>query len=103
MVLRVLNAETGVLMNFDAAASRWFATNLTSITGAPPAVGDPCGYFGVVPWVDYRTQDGQIIELSIDGAASRWFATNPYETMLTVVCCIACTAAGRFSSWEDLT
>jgi hypothetical protein len=76
MVLRVLDAETGVLMNFDAAASRWFATNLTSITGAPPAGGDPCDYFGVVPWVDYRTQDGQIIELSIDGAASRWFATN---------------------------
>ena len=39
---------------------------------APPAVGEPFGYFATVPRVIYRANDGHIHEFSINQATEQW-------------------------------
>jgi hypothetical protein len=50
----------------------WGHFDMTVATGAPPAIGDPMGYVGVVPRVVYRGQDNHIHEIAIYPESGSW-------------------------------
>ena len=77
-------------LNYSVRVGGWGASDLTAISGGPPAAGPPYGYVtdfpneGPTARVVYKSTDGHVWELSYPGPAGDWWATDLARPATTV-------------------
>lgn len=91
-------------LGVGGAGQSWKAANLTQLTGAPLAAGDPVGYTtsltgqGPVARVVYRTSSGHVQELSVGAVGGSWASAD-----LTQLAGAPAATNGPFAYTTNLT